>query len=486
MLLNQVCAFVDLETTGSSARSEAITEIGLRLYHPEGDQLNWQQLVNPGKSIPGFIQQLTGISNAMVSDQPDFTELAPSLYEMLEDVLLIAHNARFDYSFLKAAFAHCGFTFKPKVVCTVKLSRELYPQYKSHSLDSVCERMGYVRETSHRAMADVEAMCAFVEYAIAEHGVAAVNSAAQAQFKRPSQPIHISTELIDAIPKAAGVYRFYGEDDSLLYIGKSINLNDRVKSHFNADLRNSKEMRLSQEVRDLDWTVTVGELGALLLENQEIKTKSPIYNRRLRRYRSLWCFELVKNERGVLLPLLGDRPFGQLEQRTFSRQLYGMFQGRTVANKWLKELIAEHRLCKKLLGFEKGSGSCFNYQLKKCAGVCVEQESVSQHNMRLLTAFDAEKVQQWPFDGPAYIVECAEDYQDSEHLAQAIHVIDQWAYLGCVDHEDQIEDMLSSARESWFDKETYRLLNRHIHLAKPIDAGSGRYFEACDEDQDAI
>ena len=134
--------------------------------------------------------------------------------------------------------------------------------------------MGYVRETSHRAMADVEAMCAFVEYAIAEHGVAAVNSAAQAQFKRPSQPIHISTELIDAIPKAAGVYRFYGEDDSLLYIGKSINLNDRVKSHFNADLRNSKEMRLSQEVRDLDWTVTVGELGALLLENQEIKTKS--------------------------------------------------------------------------------------------------------------------------------------------------------------------------------------------------------------------
>ena len=475
MLLNQVCVFVDLETTGTSARSEGITEVGMRLYHPDGDQLDWQQLVNPGKSIPGFIQQLTGISDAMVAAQPYFEEVAPQLYELLDSAIFIAHNARFDYGFLKAAFAQCGYDFKPRVVCTVKLSRELYPQYKSHSLDNICQRIGYHRETSHRAMADVEAMCAFVQYAIEDMGIDAVNAAAQFQFKRPSQPVHIPMALIDEIPRAPGVYRFYGEEGRLLYVGKSINLSERVKSHFNADLRDGKEMRLSQEIRDLDWTVTAGELGALLLENQEIKTKSPIHNRRLRRYKSLWCFELVKSRNGALTPRLADRPFtagdidAESDKKIFSSQLYGMFQGRTVANKWLKELVAEHRLCKKALGMEKGGGSCFNFQLKKCGGVCAGKESIAQHNMRLLEAFDKEKIQQWPFAGPAWISECSENPADDTLITQAIHVIDQWAYLGCVEREEEIADLLANRRQSWFDKETYRLLNRYIHLAKPFE-----------------
>ncbi len=473
MLLNQVCAFVDLETTGTSPRVEAITEVGLRLYHPDGDVMNWQRLVNPGKSISGFIQQLTGISNAMVSDQAYFDDLAPELYELLNDAIFIAHNARFDYGFLKAAFAHQDIHFRPKVVCTVKLSRALYPQFKSHSLDSICQRINYHRETSHRAMADVEAMCTFVEYAIADQGIDAVNAAAQSQFKRPSQPIHIAMNVIDAIPTVPGVYRFYGENNSLLYIGKSVNLSERVKSHFNADLTNSKEMRLSQEIRDLDWTVTAGELGALLLENQEIKIKSPIYNRRQRRYLSMWSFELQKNTDGVLLPMLSDRPFGgSSEYATFSQQLYGLFTGRSKANKWLDTIIADNKLCKKALGIEKSKGSCFNYQLKRCAGVCVEKESVAQHNLRLLNAFEAEKILQWPFDGPAFISESYEDHQDDLGLTRAIHVIDQWAYFGSVETESDIEPLMSAIKnnktQSWFDRETYRLLNRYIHLARPL------------------
>lgn len=469
MLLKQVCAFVDLETTGTSPKTEAITEIGLRLYHPDGDQLNWQQLVNPGKSISGFIQQLTGISDAMVSSEAFFSELSAELYEKLSDAIFVAHNARFDYGFLKAAFSQAGFNFKPQVVCTVKLSRALYPQFKSHSLDAICQRINYYRETSHRAMADVEAMCKFVEFAIADQGIDAVNAAAQAQFKRPSQPIHIPMAMIDAIPKVPGVYRFYGEDNSLLYIGKSINLAERVKSHFNADLRSAKEMRLSQEIRDLDWTVTAGELGALLLENQEIKTKNPIHNRRLRRYKSLWCFELVKNAEGVLLPALSDRPFGVPGVSTFSQQLYGMFQGRAAANKWLLGLIGEHKLCKKILGMEKTQTSCFNYQLKKCAGVCVNEESIAQHNLRVLSALDQQKILQWPFDGPAFIYESYENYQDHSELTQAIHIIDQWAYLGWVEQPDEIADLLSQNLQTCFDKETYRLLNNYIHLAKPLN-----------------
>ena len=111
----------------------------------------------------------------------------------------------------------------------------------------------------------------------------------------------------------------------------------------------------------------------------------------------------------------------------------------------------------------------FNFQLKKCGGVCVGKESIAQHNMRLLEAFDKEKIQQWPFAGPACICECSENPADDTLITQAIHVIDQWAYLGCVEREEEIADLLANRRQSWFDKETYRLLNRYIHLARPVE-----------------
>lgn len=147
-------AFVDLETTGATAATDRITEIGIIEVDPDGSVREWQQLLNPGVPISPFITQLTGISNRLVAHAPRFDEVAEAALERLQGRLFIAHNARFDYGFLKQEFARVGIVFEPSVLCTVKLSRALYPEHKRHGLDSLIERHGLVADARHRALAD--------------------------------------------------------------------------------------------------------------------------------------------------------------------------------------------------------------------------------------------------------------------------------------------------------------------------------------------
>ena len=148
--------FVDLETTGARQEEDRITEIGIVSVESDGRIERWSSFVNPGMPIPAFIQQLTGIRDGMVADAPSFEALMPELQQRLEDGLFIAHNARFDYGFLRHAFARTGYQFRPDILCTVRLSRLLFPQEKKHNLDSLIERHALVPQARHRALADAD------------------------------------------------------------------------------------------------------------------------------------------------------------------------------------------------------------------------------------------------------------------------------------------------------------------------------------------
>lgn len=148
--------FVDLESTGASAHGDRITEIGIITVEPGGSVDHWASLVNPGVAISPFIQRLTGIDNAMVRDAPMFSELAEEVATRLSEGLFIAHNVRFDYGFLHHAFYRCGHAFQPEALCTVRLSRRLYPAEKKHSLDTLIERHALVPNARHRALADAD------------------------------------------------------------------------------------------------------------------------------------------------------------------------------------------------------------------------------------------------------------------------------------------------------------------------------------------
>lgn len=148
--------FVDLETTGANQINDRITEIGIVTVDASGNVDRWSSFVNPGMAIPSFIQQLTGIDDDMVADAPPFSRLSDELQQRLSDGLFIAHNARFDYGFLSQAFLRNDHALQSDMLCTVKLSRALFPQEKKHNLDTLIMRHALVPQARHRALADAD------------------------------------------------------------------------------------------------------------------------------------------------------------------------------------------------------------------------------------------------------------------------------------------------------------------------------------------
>ena len=162
-------AIIDLETTGGHFELDRITEIAILRFH-EGKISRHQWLVNPQQPISEFITQLTGITNVMVQNAPAFAEIATELLPLLRGHLLIAHNSRFDYTFLRNAFARVKLNFAALTLDTVPFSRKLYPQFFKHNLDVIIERFGITMDSSdrHRAMGDVIALAKFLQCSLRE------------------------------------------------------------------------------------------------------------------------------------------------------------------------------------------------------------------------------------------------------------------------------------------------------------------------------
>ncbi|WP_296651660.1 exonuclease domain-containing protein [Paraburkholderia sp.] len=270
--------FVDLETTGGSASEHRITEVGI-VEVAAGQVARWSTLVDPRQTIPPFIQQLTGITNEMVRGAPTFDEIAPALFQRLAGKLFIAHNAAFDRGFLRVEFERAGYSFNPDVLCTVRLSRALFPGEKRHGLDALVERHALVPSDRHRALADADLIWQFWQQLPTLVPVATLETQIERLTRRHRLAGDITDELIDTAPAGHGVYAFYGENDAPLYVGRSVRVRQRVRAHLSGERRSSREQRLAQQVRRVEWRATGGEIGALLVEAQWVAALRPVFNR---------------------------------------------------------------------------------------------------------------------------------------------------------------------------------------------------------------
>ena len=191
-LLDAPLAIVDLETTGGSPARDRVTEIAVVEVDCGEIASEWSTLVNPGTSVPPWIEALTGISDDMVADAPAFGDLATELHERLEGRIFVAHNARFDYGFLHHAFERAGWRFQAPMLCTVRLSRRLYPGYARHNLDSLIVRHGLKFDlhssARHRALGDARAVWQFLRVAAEECGAAQLERVAHGLLKVPVLP----------------------------------------------------------------------------------------------------------------------------------------------------------------------------------------------------------------------------------------------------------------------------------------------------------
>ncbi len=474
-LFHEPIVFLDLETTGATAHADRVTEIGLVSVDPGGGAAQeWSTLVNPGMRIPPAIEALTGISNAMVGAAPRFEDLAGELLDRLEGRLLVAHNAPFDYGFLRNEFERVGITFRSRVLCTVRLSRRLFPQERRHNLDSLIARHGIACAQRHRALADARVLHRFAECIRVSPGEAAVAAAVADLLRSPNLPPGLDQAELDRIPDAPGVYTFLGEGGTALYVGKSVHLRTRVLSHFTSGRRVAKDMRIAQEVRAVRWQETGGELGALLAEARLVKQLAPVHNRMLRRNDDLSA--LHWNALSTAPPRLVSA--SEIDF-TMTRDLYGLFRSRSAAIRALREIADANGLCPRLLGLDKGGpGPCFSHQLRKCRGACCGKETPVAHSLRLANALYRLRLESWPFPGPVGVREV------SPSGRAWMHVLDRWCYLGSVGDEADLHETLAARQESpAFDLDTWQILSKWLgprrhtldlhHLPTPESGSQG-------------
>jgi DNA polymerase III subunit epsilon len=292
--------FVDLETTGGSFADHRITEIGVVEAGPLGVS-RWSTLVNPQQPIPPFVQQLTGITDDMVRGAPTFDAIAPGLLERLEGRLFAAHNANFDRGFLRSEFRRAGFAFNPDVLCTVRLSRALFPDKKRHGLDALVERHALMPMARHRALADADLLWQFWQRLHGECPLDVLREQIERTVRRYRIAGEITEDLLDTAPAGCGVYAFLDDAGVALYVGRSVRLRQRLRDHLVGERRSARELRMVQQVRRVQWCDTGGELGALLTEAQWIGTLQPKFNRIPRTRRD--------DPRGAAWPFIGAIAF---------------------------------------------------------------------------------------------------------------------------------------------------------------------------------
>ncbi len=457
-MLPKKIAFVDVETTGARW-SDRIIEIGIVRVEENKVVRTYETLINPGCYVPEEILTLTGINPAELENSPSFGQIKREILEILDDSVFVAHNVRFDYSFIRNEFKREEITFKHKHFCTVKLSRALFPELPRHNLDSIIECFGFKCQRRHRALDDAKVLYQFWEHIQKKFSQEEILLSLNKALKRPAIPIKISQDDLDNLPEAPGVYIFYGENGMPLYVGKSVNIRDRILSHFSSDHLSSTEMRISQQIQSIETIITAGELGALIKEASLIKQMQPLYNRKLRHSRLMTVLKSKQTEDGYLtieMDTAGNIDINQLDS------VLGVFRNKKSCKDFLVSIAKEYELCERLLGVDTTLKSCFGYRLGRCKGACLGKEKFPKYNIRFIEAFSKTKIVPWPFDGPAVIME-----KNSDADLQEGFVIDKWCYLGSIKGaaSDSLEKL---EKDLCFDLDTYKILLQYLASGKTL------------------
>ena len=278
-------------------------------------------------------------------------------------------------------------------------------------------------------------------------------------------------EAQEKAPRCPGVYRFFSDENVLLYVGKSIDIRTRLNSHFADAKQPGRHQKLMRAVRRVECELTAGETGALLVENAAIKAETPLYNRRQRRSRKLWTQRLEEDAKGFLQVVSSDFcPAGRRLESVF-----GLFRSKHHLEDSLRSVAREEGLCLRVLGFDRGRGPCFQHQLGRCAGACAGAETPAAHNQRLLECLETQRIAAWPFPGPVILEEVRQERLHEQQPKRQFHVLDNWSYLGTFKRRDHALRKAQADNALNFDRDSYRIAFRAFRddTCTILDGASG-------------
>ena len=366
---------IDIETCGGTFefRKGRIIEICILVH--DGLQVvdKFSTLINPECYISTMYTNISGITNDMVVNAPKFHEVAKQIIDITENNIFIAHNVGFDYGFVQAEFKALGYKYKRDTLCTVRLSRKLIPGKASYSLGNLCQSLGIEIEGRHRAEGDAVAtaklfdMLLYAKSLNPQYKNQGVDELMTRRIDKMKQYI------LDKIPEECGVYYFLNKQQQIIYIGKSVNMYNRAVSHFNT--KENKGKRMLNDLYNVDHIHTGSELIALLLEAEEIKKHKPHYNHMRKSESFTHCIDWFTDDLGIINFKLVE--YAESENAILS------FVSYSAARTRLEEWIDEYNLCLRYCGLTGDDSTCFNHQIKKCNGICNQEEEVEIYNKRV-------------------------------------------------------------------------------------------------------
>lgn len=371
-------AIVDIETTGGYAAAHGITEVAIEIHNGSKVIDRFETLINPKTAIPIHIQALTGITNEMVANAPIFSEVASKIFELLENRVFVAHNVNFDYSFLKHHLAVENYQLNCKKLCTVRLSRKIFPGFASYSLGKLCASLKISIKNRHRAGGDARATAILLGMLLEKDNDNLIDKTLKKSSKEQVLPPNLKREVIESLPSSPGVYYFKNEKGKVVYVGKAKNIKKRVCSHFSGHNPNLQRQNFLKSIHQIDHQICGTELMALILEAAEIKKYWPENNRAMKRFEQKYALYQFEDQQGYVR--LGIDKF-----RKNSAPLYS-FNNLLAGHQLLRNIVAEHQLCEKLCFIQSLKGACSGHETGTCLGACVGTEDTIEYNIRVRQA----------------------------------------------------------------------------------------------------
>ncbi len=336
-------AVVDVETTGGYAAGHKMTEIAIVVHDGIREVDRYCTLLNPKQSIPASIQALTGITPEMVSDAPEFKEVADEVRRVLAEHIFVAHNVNFDYAFVKQAFSEVGIDYKPKRLCSVRYTRQIEKGLRSYSLKNLCSHFGLENRAPHRAWGDAEVTSQILALMLNKDTQGLWQQAIRKNSGQFNLPANLPLSDYQALPPAPGVYYFINREGKPIYVGKARNLRKRVASHFITDKESRRSQAFKREIYHLSFQLTGSELVAGLLEDHEIRQFWPQYNRAQKQRRRRYGVYTYQNQQGNTCLAVNQVTV----QQGFIREFYSIHE----AHSWLHRQVERFMLNPALCGF---------------------------------------------------------------------------------------------------------------------------------------
>ncbi|MGZ8540752.1 MAG: exonuclease domain-containing protein [Chitinophagaceae bacterium] len=374
-------AIVDIETTGGYAAANGITEICIHIFDGTRVVEIFETLINPRQTIPYYIQSMTGITDEMVKDAPLFEEVAEKVFHLLHDKIFVAHNVNFDYSFVKSHLAGSNYDLNSKKLCTVRLSRKIFPGFPSYSLGNLCHSLDIVINDRHRAGGDTEATVKVFQLLLLNDKERIIEKSLFRNSKEQVLPPNVPKEHFDQLPYTPGVYYFHNEKGKIIYVGKAKNIRYRVNSHFSNNSESRQKQNFLRYTYAISYQPCATELMANILESTEIKKLWPIFNYSQKSAERVYGIFLYEDQNGYYRLAIEKNKKHLKPVHTF----HYLSDGHSI----LRKLIREYNLCPKLCFIQTAASTCDGILEKYCYGACEHQEAPANYNARVQKAINS-------------------------------------------------------------------------------------------------